>query len=186
MKSDEFLMGVPVETSNMPSGMQYFDADDELVPMAKKISSQTPHNMEIKVERIKFLYTQKVKKEGGVYVIGQLSLRSEVERAVHDDYDYVITLYHPVWKNLDIKSKFMQLDKILCGIKIDVNKKTGEEMVKKTAYDCREYMANLNYWGADKVLKNTEIVHLAIQQYLETKGEDGEIERQINELENEY
>jgi REP element-mobilizing transposase RayT len=174
-KAEDFNLSLEVNTPNMPDGAHYIDADVELMPMAKRISEQTPHNMEIEADRIKYLYSNKPKKDGSSYVIGQLLVRNEVERAITEDYDYALIIFHPVWKNLNEEQKFIQLDKLLCGVKIDVNKK-GEKTIKKNPFDCKEYMNNMAFWGAEKVMRTTEIVQLAIEQYIESKKEDSKNE----------
>lgn len=170
-KSEDFDLSIQYDTPNMPENVSYMDADDEILPMAKRISSQTPHNMSIEPDRIKYLFSSKPKKEGSVYVLGQLLVRNEVERAIAEDYDYVLIIFQPVWKNLRAEEKFIQLDKLLCGVNIDVNKK-GEKQIKKNQFDCREYIDNMSFWGADKVMKTTEIVQLAIEQHVESKKEE--------------
>lgn len=97
-------------------------------------------------------------------------VRSEKERAIYDAYDYVVIVYYPIWKELDNKNKFIQLDKLLCGVEIET-KKSGAEVLKKAAYDCREYTDNMHFWGADNVLKSSEAVHLAVTRYIESQKE---------------
>jgi len=168
--SKDFSTELTVETPEMLDSVDYMDADDELGPMAQRIKDRTPHNYDLKVERIKFLYTSKPKKEGGKYCIGELMVRSEKERAIYDAYDYVVIVYYPIWKELDNKNKFIQLDKLLCGVEIET-KKSGAEVLKKAAYDCREYTDNMHFWGADNVLKSSEVVHLAVTRYIESQKE---------------
>lgn len=164
------MLNIDPVTPDMLGSQDYMDADDELSPMADLIKQQTSHNYDIRVDRIKFLYTNKAKKEGGRYIIGELMVRNEKERVVYDACDYVVIVYHPVWKDLDKPNKFIQLDRLLCGIEIEI-KKSGEEAIKKAAYDCREYIDNLHYWGADDVLKSSETVHLAITRHIEESKE---------------
>lgn len=172
MRSSEFNMSnVEAVTPDMMPSIEYMDADDELAPMASSIKQQTPHNMELNIDRIKFLYTNKAKKEGGKYTMGQLIVRNETERAVYDSYDYILLVYHPTWKDLDKNNKFIQLDKLLCGVDVEVNK-AGQEAIKKAAYDCREYTNNMHYWGADIVLKSSEMIHLAVSRHIEEMKEN--------------
>lgn len=171
MKSSEFpLESVKCITPDLDASIEYMDADDEIRPMARLIQDSTPHNMEIEVDRVKFLYTTKAKKEGGKYSIGELIVRSPKERAVYDAYDYVCIVYHPVWKDLDPSNKFIQLDKLLCGISIEV-KKSGESVKKKAPFDSREYTNNMSFWGSDPVLRSSETVHLAALRYIEEQKE---------------
>lgn len=170
MTEPKFSTEIDIETPTMLESIDYMDADDELQAILAKIKANTPHNSDINGDRIKFLYTNKAKKEGGKYVIGELIARSEKERAVYDAYDYVVIVYYPIWKELDGNHKFIQLDKLLCGVDVEI-KKTGEEAIKKAAPDSREYMDNMYYWGADNVLKSSEIVHLAATRYIESQKE---------------
>lgn len=78
----EFSTELTVPTPVMLETVDYMDADEELGSMAQRIKDRTPHNYGLKVERIKFLYTNKPKKEGGKYSIGELMVRNEKERAV--------------------------------------------------------------------------------------------------------
>lgn len=171
MKASEFpLNSTENITPDMLPSVPFMDADDELKPMARLIGDRTPHNFELNVDKIKFLYTNKAKKEGGKYCIGELIVRSDKEKAIYDAYDYALLVYHPTWKELDAKNKFIQLDRLLCGVEVET-KKTGEEVTKKAPFDCREYVDNMMFWGADPVLKSSEIVHLAITRYLEDQKE---------------
>lgn len=165
------MADIETVTPDMPEADEYMDADRELAPMAERIKSQTPHNYDLKVDRIKFLYSKKAKKEGGKFTIGELIMRGEKERAVYDAYDYVVIVYHPTWKELDKNHKFIQLDRLLCGVEIET-KESGQETMKKSPFDSREYMDNMYYWGADAVLKSSEIVHLAATRYQEKAKEN--------------
>ncbi len=170
MSAKDFYTEIKCVTPDMLESIDYMDADEELAPMAKRIKDRTPHNYNLKVERIKFLYTNKAKKEGGKYTIGDLMVRNEKERVIYDAYDYVVVVYYPVWRELDDRNKFLQLDKLLCGVDIET-KKSGVESIKKAAPDCREYMNNMYFWGADDVLKSSETVHLAVTRHIELAKE---------------
>src|SRR5258708_3353638 len=152
------------KTPTIDGSWTYQDADDELKPIAKFIAAKTSHNSEIDPNRIKFLYTTKVKKEGGRFGIGSLAMRSDIERLVNDEYDYILTIYYPVWKNLDSKNKAIQLDKILCGVELAPGKDAAEVVVKKKPTDSREYTENMKHFGEVEVLKSSEIVDLAVQR----------------------
>lgn len=153
------------------AGWTYQDADDELKPIAKFIASKTNHNSEIDPTRIKFFYTNKVKKDGGRFILGTLSVRDEMERLIHNDYDYIVCIYYKVWKDLDSKNKAIQLDKILCGVNLAPGKDAAEVVVKKNPTDLREYSENVNHFGAEDVLKSSEIVNLSVQRILEEEAE---------------
>jgi len=171
MKATDFpLNSLECVTPDLLPSVEFMDADDELRAMSRLISDRTPHNMEVEVDRIKFLYTSKAKKEGGKYSIGELLVRSNKEKAVYDAFDYVCIVYHPVWKDLDKPNKFIQLDKLLCGVNIET-KKSGEEVKKKAPFDSREYMNNMSFWGSDPVLRSSETVHLAAARYVEEQKE---------------
>lgn len=153
------------------AGWTHHDADDELKPIAKFLASKTAHNSDIDPSRIKFLYTTKVKKEGGRFAIGNLSMRSDIERLVNDKYDYIVTIYYPVWKSLDSKNKAIQLDKILCGVELAPGKDQAEVIVKKKPSDSREYIENMAHFGAQDVLNSSEIVDKAVQQIMDEEAD---------------
>lgn len=158
----------------------YQDADDEIRPIAEFISQKTPHNSDIDAERIKFFYTSKVKKDGGRFILGSLAMRSDVERMVHNDYDYILCVYYPVWKDLDSKTKAIQLDKILCGVDLAPGKDPAEIVVKKKATDSREYIDNMKHFGTEDVLKSSEIVDLATQRIMEEAAEQKKLQKELN------
>ncbi len=158
----------------------YQDADDELRSIAKFISQKTSHNSEVDSDRIKFFYTSKVKKDGGRFVLGNLAMRSDIERMVHNDYDYILCIYYPVWKDLDIKNKVIQLDKILCGVDLAPGKDPAEIVVKKRATDSREYIDNMKHFGSEEVLRSSEIVDLATQRIMEEAAEQKKMKKEQN------
>lgn len=146
----------------------FMDADDELLEIAKYIKTTTQHNEYIEPEKVKFLYSSKPKKEGGRYVISDLIKRSEMEKMIDDTYDFILTVFYDVWKDLDGEQKVVLLDKALCGI--DMGSMEKQKLGKKTP-DSREYINNLMYFGPEKVLKISEIVDLACNRVLEEKKE---------------
>ena len=152
-------------------GWVYEDADEELKHIAKFIASKTSHNSDIDPTRIKFFYTSKVKKDGGRFILGALSVRDEMERMIHNDFDYRLCVFYPVWKNLDSKNKVIQLDKILCGVLLAPGKDAADVIVKKNPTDSREYTENMAHFGAEEVLKSSEVVDKATQQILEEEAE---------------
>ena len=147
-------------------GTIYSDADDELLKIAEYIKMNNQHNENIIPERIKFLYTTVARKSGGRYKIGDLGLRSELEKMINDEFDYTITIYYKAWKELDIEHKVLQLDKTLCGIKIGDENKTKIESV-----DSKEYRSNMKCYGSDKVLESSEIVDMTIERIVEEEKE---------------
>lgn len=147
----------------------YFDADEELFPMAKFIKDRTDYNSYIEPDRIKFLYTDKLQKDGSRYTIGHLIVRSDLEKMVNDEFDFIAILSYNIWKELDVENKIIQLDKILCGIDMGT---IDKPVVKKQATDSREYVQSLKYWGFDKVLNSSEIVHLAAERLVEQKKDE--------------
>jgi hypothetical protein len=163
-------------TPVLPSDFEgYMDADDELSPIAKHIKDTTVHNADIETNRIKFLYcTKNPKKEGGRFILASLIKRSEIEKMVNDDYDYIVTVFYDVWKDLDEKNKIIQLDKALCGIDMGTLEKPS--LSKKTP-DTREYNDNLRFYGAEKVLDSSEMIDLACQRVLEERKEKKKIEK---------
>lgn len=168
--SEEIFSEIQCETPEVYFEESFVDADEELVAIGKFIKERTPHNSEIEIEKIKFLYTDKPKKEGSVYSIGYVIARSEIERAVDDRYDYIICLFYPVWKSLDKKNKTIQLDKLFCSMNTDVSN-DGTKKVKKVSFDSKEYVNNMNHFGIMDVFRSSEIVNLATAQYIENEKE---------------
>jgi len=144
----------------------YLDADDELKEIAKYIKMNSTHNADVNPGRIKFFYTTETKKDAGKFVAGQLLVRNGIEKMINDDYDYIVLVHYKGWKELDMEHKVMQLDKILCGVKI-----TSDDKVKKQSIDSKEYISNLRHFGSDKVLQSTEIVDMAIERIVEEEKE---------------
>lgn len=149
----------------------FVDADEELQAIANFIKNKIPYQSEIEIERIKFLYCDKPKKDAGKYVAGYLIPRSEMERAVNDNYDYIVCLYYHAWKGLDAKQKVIQLDKILCGIHIEFGM-DERKVVKKQQADLKEFEKCVRHFGADEVMKSSEIIDLAVASAREKQKED--------------
>lgn len=159
----------------------YMDADDELSIIAKHIKDNTVHNSDIETQRIKFLYcTKSPKKEGGRFVLATLIKRSDIEKMVNDEYDYIITVFYDVWKDLDNKNKIIQLDRALCGIDMGTIDKPA--LGKKTP-DTREFNDNLRYYGAETVLDSSEMVDLACQRVMDERREKKKEERKLGKME---
>jgi hypothetical protein len=158
----------------------YYDADEELLPIANFIKENTIHNDSIEPERIKFLYcTKNPKKEGGRFVLATLSKRPDIEKMVNDDYDYIITVFYDVWKDMTTEHKLIQLDKTLCGIDMGTLEKPS---LSKRTPDTREFNDNLKYYGAEKVLDSSEIVDLACQRILEERKEKKKEEKETKKI----
>jgi hypothetical protein len=147
----------------------YEDANEDIYPIAKFITETTTHNDDVEYARIKFLYTSKPIKDGGRYVVGSLLKRSDIEKCVDDRYDFIVILYYPVWKDLDGKNKIIQLDKVLSGIDNGTDEKPTQ---KKKQADCKEFIENMNCFGANDVLNSSQVVHLAAERIVEEAKEE--------------
>lgn len=146
----------------------YLPADAELREIANYICGKIASKKDrVDVKRIKFLYTSKPKKEAGRNVAGYLISRSDIERIVDDRYDYVICVYYHAWKDFDAKTKVIQLDKIMCGIEVEVDM-DQKRNVKKNQANIREFQENINYFGANEVITSSEIVDLAVASAMDT------------------
>lgn len=149
----------------------FMDADDEMKEIADYIKRHNQHNEYIETERIKFLYSPKPKKDGSRYVIFELFKRSDIDKMINDDYDFILTAFYDVWSKLESEQKIIQLDKALCGIDINVNDNT-EPKPKKKAPDSKEYVANMLMYGPEKVMRISEQVDMACQTALEQRKQD--------------
>jgi hypothetical protein len=156
----------------------FMDADDELLEIANYVKRTTSHNSDIETDRIKFVYdTTSPKKEGGRFVLATLTKRTKLDKVVNDDYDYIVSVFYDVWKDLDNENKVLQLDKALCGIDMGTIEKP---ILGKKSTDTREFNNNLRHYGADKVLNSSEMVDLACQRILEERKEKKKEEREFN------
>lgn len=152
-----FLDSIKNATPVVAGDLEIFlDADDELQLIANHIKKHNQHNEYISPERIKFLYSPKPKKDGGRYVMADVFKRSDMEKMVNDQYDFIVTVFYDVWRKLDPDNKVIVLDKALCGIEVDENLKA-----KKKAPDSKEYLANLHFYGADNVMRISEVIDMA-------------------------
>lgn len=163
----EIQISIEKEGSFFPNSSSYLDADDELSAIAKFIKANNYHNSEFSPERVKFLYTTKVKKDGGRFIIGQLFTRGGLEKMINDEFDYVICVHYKAWKELDVENKVIQLDKIICGIQIDEELDPKKAETKKIPADSKEYLLNIKCYGADKVLNSSEIVDATVSRIVE-------------------
>lgn len=164
-------------TPMLPDGYDGFmDADEELREIAVSIKNKTLHNSDIEVDKIKFLYsTKNPPKRGGRYIMSTLIKRDDIEKMIDDSYDYIITVYYDVWKDLDNENKILQLDKVLCGIDMGT---LESPKVGKKSFDTQEYNDNLRHYGPEKVLDSSEMVDLACQRIMEEKRERKKEERE--------
>lgn len=153
-----------VRTPEIADFSGFMDADEELRPIASYIKRYTQHNSEIEPSRIKFLYHDKPRKEGGRYVCGDLVIRKDYEKMINDTFDYFVMIYYPAWKRLDIQNKVIQLDKILCGVDLGDEKRPKIGVKQK---DSREYIENMNHFGPTSVMRSSEAVHLAVESIVE-------------------
>lgn len=150
-------------------GWQYIEADDELEPMSDFIKKYSMHHDSIETNRIKFLYTSKHKKVAGRFIMGDIILRSEMEKLVNDEYDYIICIDYSIWKELDLSNKVIQLDKLLCGIDIGT---IESPVLKKRSTDSREYVDNLMFFGLENVLNSSEAVHMCASRIVSEEAEN--------------
>ncbi len=171
-----------IETPVLPTDFTYDDANEELQPIAEFIKQKTIHNEYIMPGRIKFLYSSKLKKEGGRYTIGSLVKRDDMEKMINDDYDFIVFVSYKIWKELDVENKVIQLDKILSGIDTGTNE--TPKLTKKQA-DSKEFVSNMRFFGPEKVLNSSEAVHLACERIVEKEKEakknGGVVEQDENE-----
>jgi hypothetical protein len=145
---------------------QYLDADDEMQMIAEYIRKHNEHNSYVQPDRIKFLYSPKPKKDGGKFVLTELFKRSDMEKMVNDQYDFIITCFYDVWKKLEPEQKLIVMDKALCGIEV------VEEKTKKKAPDSKEYLNNMHFYGAEKVMRISEQIDLACTTAMEQRKEN--------------
>ncbi len=157
---------------------KFEDADDEMQFIANHVKRTTQHNEHIEPNRIKFLYSNKPKKDGSSYSLFDIFKRSDMDKMINDSYDFILTIYYDVWKDLESEQKIMLLDKALCGIDMGdmENQKVG-----KNPYDSKEYKSNMRYFGADKVMKTSDIVDLACRRIIEEKKEQQKLAKEAKQ-----
>ena len=163
-----------IETPNFDAAgeWEFQEADEELMAIADFIASKASNGHDIQPDRISYWYTNKVKKDGGKFILGSLTARDELERRKNNDFDYFLSVYYPVWKDLDSKNKAIQLHKILCGFNLTPGKDPAEVLVKKNPTDTREYKENIDFFGAEDVLNSSNIINMAVTTILEKAAED--------------
>lgn len=164
----QFLKTLKNSTPVIQDLQTYMDADDEVLPIARQIVKDNQHNEYVLPERIKYLYSPKPKKDGGRYSLFDLIKRSEIEKMVNDEYDFILTVFYDVWAKLEPEQKVIQLDKALCGIDMGEN---DNDKVKKKAPDSKEYVSNMLFYGAEKVMRISEIVDLSCATAVEERKE---------------
>lgn len=164
-----FLDSLKNSTPVLPEFKGYFDADDEISPIAKEITSSSSYLNDLDVSRIKFLYSSKPKKNGESYDIFNLFMRNEVDKTIDDTYDFVLTIYYEVWKQLDPERKVIALDKALCGIDYGT---IDSPKMKKKGPDVFEYKTNMRQYGAQNVMNASEAISMACERIIEQKKEE--------------
>ena len=143
-------------------GLEFMDADDELKEFASHLRNNASHLIDVDPDRIKYFYSTRPYKDGGKYVLGTLQVRSDEERLINEDYDFIAIVNYKLWKDLDISNKVIQFDKILCKIKIDAN-----ENLKIRSVDSKEYITNMYEYGPTVVLDSSLIVSRAMENIID-------------------
>lgn len=148
---------------------EFEDADDEMKDIASYIKKTASHNSDIEPARVKFLYTNKPKKDGGRYTLFDLIKRSNMEKMIADEYDFIMTIFYDVWKDITPEQKIISLDKALCAI--DMGDMENQKIGKK-APDSKEFTSNMKCYGSEKVMETSEIIDMACQRIIDTKKEE--------------
>lgn len=145
------------------------DADEELSEIASYIKEHNQHNEYIEVDRIKFLYSPKPKKDGSRYVLFELFKRSDMEKMINNEFDFILTVFYDVWVKLESEQKIIALDKALCGVDPDVHNEHTLAKPKKKSPDSKEYVSNMLFYGPEKVMNLSETIDLSCQSALEER-----------------
>lgn len=154
---------------------EFEDADDEMQIIAGFIKQSVKHNSHIEPNRVKFLYSNKPKKEGNNYGLFELRKIENIYKYLNSDFDFFLTVYYDVWKDLEPEHKLIMLDKALCGIDMG-NMET--QKIGKNPHDVKEYKANMKHFGGDKVMETSEIVNLACRRIIEEKKDKAKAARE--------
>jgi hypothetical protein len=156
---------------------EYEDADEEMLFLATHIKRTTTHNEYVEPNNIKFLYSNKPKKEGSVYTLFELSKVPAIYQMLNPEkkYDFCLSIYYNVWKDLTSEQKLMMLDKALCGVDMGSMEK---QKISKKSYDSKEYKDNMHFFGRDRVMDTSEMVHLACLRIIEEKKEQARAARE--------
>lgn len=153
---------------------KYIDADDELFSISEYLVDNYSHNDEVDVRRIKFFYSDKPFKDGDRFEIGKVVKRSDIEKMVNENFDFIVLVYYKAWKELDEKNKLIQMDRILSSIEPETVENTKPSIKKE---DVKEHKKTLNAFGAKEVIESSEMVDLAIyrikQEEKEKKKQQG-------------
>jgi len=147
----------------------FMDADDELMPVAEYVKQTTVHNADIDVKRIKFLYTDAIKKVSGRFAVLNLFDRKPMEKMINDEYDFIITVAYDIWKELEGEQMVIQVDKVLCGI--DTGSMEKPKLSKKQP-DSKEFLDNMNHFTPRRVMEVSQIVHMTGDRILEERKEN--------------
>src|ERR1035437_96292 len=148
---------------------EYEDADDEMLFIANHIKKTTQHNENVQPNRIKFLYSDKPKKEGEHFSMFELFKRSNIDKKINDSYDFILTIFYYVWKELTPQQRVIMLDKALCAIDMGSMEK---QKISKRPPDSKEFKANMRFFGPDLVMKTSEIVDEACFSIMEERAEE--------------
>lgn len=148
----------------------YMDADDEMLEIADYIRKHNQHNEYIEPSRIKFLYAPKPKKDGSRYILFDLHKRSDMDKMINNQFDFILTIFYDVWAILSGEQKIIQLDKALCGVDMNVNEEEAKS--KKKAPDSKEYVANMLMYGPKTVMEISTLVDMKCISAIEQRKED--------------
>lgn len=167
---NQFLEQLKNSTPVIQGLEDFIDADDEMLEIAEYIKKHNQHNEYIEPKRIKFLYSPKPKKDGSRYILFELTRRTNMEKMINNDFDFILTVFYDVWATLKPEQKIIQLDKALCGIEIDISE--AEAKSKKKSPDSKEYVANMLLYGPQKVMEISSMVDMACVSAIETRKEE--------------
>lgn len=165
-----FLNSLKNSTPVIKDLENYLDADSEMKIIADYLKKHNQHNEYIEVDRIKFLYSPKPKKDGGRYVVFELFKRSDIDKMINNDYDFILTAFYDVWAILTPEQKVIQLDKALCGI--DINVMEEDAQPKKKSADSREFVANMLTYGPKTVMEISDLVNRGCVDAIEKRKQD--------------
>ena len=166
-----FLAKIKNLTPGINDLNSFMDADEEMSVIADYIKKHNQHNEYIEVKRIKFLYSPKPKKDGSRYNIFDLFKRTEMDKMINDQYDFILTVFYDVWSQITPEQKIITLDKALCGIDLSSSNDLAEAKPKKKSPDSKEYTANMHMYGAEKVLNISETIDIKCQSAIEDRKE---------------
>lgn len=97
--------------------------------------------------KIALLYKNKeIKKKGDRVVFAKVSKAGPILKAL-TDYDYVIVIPYPTWKDLAELEKKMVLDHELCHCLVDEDEKTGDTKYMLIDHDFNEFGVIIRRYG---------------------------------------